>query len=69
MMCLEGVVEDRGGYKILAFRSAHRATGIERDDYLFSVRATRDEFARIDFENLENVDPVEAFGAFEMRRN
>ncbi len=46
-----------------------RATGIEHDDYLFSVRATRDEFARIDFENLENVDPVVALGAFEIRRN
>jgi hypothetical protein len=40
---------------------AHRAdptTGKERDDYLLSVRVTREAWSRIAFANLAHVDPI-----------
>jgi hypothetical protein len=45
-----------------------KATGFSNEDYLISVKATREKFADINFSNLENVDPVEALGGFDVRR-
>jgi hypothetical protein len=45
------------------------ATGNQRDDYLVSVRIDREGWNRINFGNLENVDPIEALSAFDIRRN
>ncbi len=45
------------------------ATGQERDDYLYSVRVSRTEWSAIDFASLGKVDPVEALGRFELRRD
>ncbi|MBS3966636.1 MAG: DUF4236 domain-containing protein [Truepera sp.] len=44
------------------------AIGKVRDDYLFSVRVTREQFSTVDFDSLDKVDPVEALGKFELRR-
>ena len=44
------------------------ATGRIRDDYLYSVRVNRDDWARIDFEKLSMVDVVESLTLFELRR-
>jgi len=44
------------------------ATGQRRDEYLYSVRVTRDAWARVDFGNLDAVDVVVALDAFELRR-
>lgn len=46
----------------------NRATGVTSDEYLFSVLATRGGFSEIDFENLDDVDPVAALGRFHIRR-
>jgi hypothetical protein len=43
-------------------------TGNIKDDYLYSVRVKRKDWRRINFNSLENIDPVEALGVFEMRR-
>jgi hypothetical protein len=43
------------------------ATGTTKDDYLISLRAVRDTWARIDFANLAQVDPVTALSRFDMR--
>lgn len=45
------------------------STGNLKDDYLYSVRVTRTDWERINFNNLENVDPIEALGNMEIRRN
>ena len=45
-----------------------RATGKVSDEYLYSVKVDRDSSATIDFKSLTKVDPVEALGAFEIRR-
>lgn len=45
-----------------------KATGKIVDDYLYSARIIRDKWCLIDFENLDNLDPVEAFSRFELRR-
>jgi hypothetical protein len=45
------------------------ATGNDRDDYLFSVKIQREYWGKINFSKLENVDPIEALSAFEMRRD
>ena len=45
-----------------------RATGRSADEYLYSVKVDRDSFGAIDFKSLAKVDPVEALGAFEIRR-
>ena len=45
-----------------------RATGVVGDDYLLSVIFTRQGLARIDQDQLDRVDPVEAIAAFEHRR-
>lgn len=45
-----------------------KATGEVQDQYLYSVRVRRPEWARINFANLDDVDPAEALGLFEIRR-
>lgn len=45
-----------------------KATGVMKDDYLYSVAFTRAGLVRIDFKSLEAVDPIEAIAAFEHRR-
>jgi hypothetical protein len=46
-----------------------KATGYTKDEYLYSVRVKRENWQKINFDNLKNIDPVEALGAFEMRRD
>lgn len=48
---------------------ADKATGHEQDDYLFSVRARRAEWERINFEQLAVIDVVESLGQFELVRS
>ncbi len=45
-----------------------KATGVTNDDYLFSIKFTRDGFEKLNFENFELVDPIEAVTLFEHRR-
>jgi hypothetical protein len=45
------------------------ATGRLRDDYLYSVRVSRGDWARIDFAHLERLDVVEAIAGFDLRRS
>ena len=45
-----------------------RATGQITDQYLYSVHADRTSWSRIDFASLDNVDVVEAFTQFDLRR-
>jgi hypothetical protein len=45
-----------------------KATGEVQDQYLYSVRVRRPEWERINFTNLADVDPAEALGLFEIRR-
>lgn len=46
-----------------------KATGEVQDQYLYSVRVRRQEWAGINFANLDDVDPSEALGRFEIRRD
>ncbi len=46
----------------------NKATGVIEDQYLYSVRVARSDWATISFVNLSNVDVVEALGRFDMRR-
>lgn len=46
-----------------------KATGQIRDEYLYSVKITRDEWHSINFENLEQLDVVEALMRFKLRRD
>ena len=45
------------------------ATAQQRDDYLLSVNATRAAFGGINFEQLDQLDPVAALERFELRRD
>lgn len=45
-----------------------KATGEIQDQYLYSVRVRRNEWAQINFGNLDDVDPAEALGRFDIRR-
>ncbi|MEQ1661495.1 MAG: hypothetical protein ABL877_02240 [Thiobacillus sp.] len=45
-----------------------KSTGEVQDQYLYSVRVRRPEWGRINFANLDDVDPTEALGLFEIRR-
>lgn len=45
-----------------------KATGEVLDQYLYSVRVRRPDWVRINFANLDDVDPAEALGLFEIRR-
>ncbi len=44
------------------------ATGKVNDDYLYSFKINRSDFARIDFSALEQVDPIAALDMFENRK-
>ncbi|MDN6180489.1 MAG: DUF4236 domain-containing protein [Halomonas subglaciescola] len=44
-------------------------TGAPRDQYLYSIKVTRERWERIHFDALEQVDPVEAVEAFSLRRD
>lgn len=44
-------------------------TGGERDQYLFSVKVTRERWNKIHFDRLDQVDPVVAMGGFTLRRD
>jgi hypothetical protein len=48
---------------------ANPATGVMQDEYVYSVRATRDAWSRINFNNLAALDVSEALAQFELRRN
>jgi hypothetical protein len=45
-----------------------KSTGEIQDQYLYSVRVNRRDWAGINFANLDDVDPVEALGRFDIRR-
>jgi len=46
-----------------------RATGRVEDEYLYSVRIERSGWERIDFSQLDQIDPVEALNRFDLRRD
>lgn len=46
-----------------------KSTGVIQDDFIYSVKVNRGEWGRIDFGNLVAVDPVDALGTFELRRD
>ncbi|MBF7051993.1 DUF4236 domain-containing protein [Halomonas sp. KAO] len=63
---LPGVKEARvSGYR----QTIDPATGSESDQYLYSVKVTREQWERIGFDNLEQIDPVAALEAFTLRRD
>ena len=45
------------------------ASGMIQDDYLYSVRVKREQWSGINFQNLNNIDVVEALTRFELRRD
>lgn len=45
------------------------ATGGTRDQYLYSIKVTREQWNRIHFDQLKQVDPVAAVEAFTLRRD
>lgn len=45
-----------------------RRTGHVGDEYLLSVRVTRDQWAQLNFANLDAIDVVACFDLFEVRR-
>lgn len=45
------------------------AIGDKHDQYLFSVKVTREQWSEIPFDRLEQVDPVAAMEAFTLRRD
>ncbi|WP_367280376.1 DUF4236 domain-containing protein [Sulfuricaulis sp.] len=46
-----------------------RGTGHVKDEYLYSVRVDRASWSRINFDNLQNLDVVEALAQFDLKRN
>jgi hypothetical protein len=46
----------------------NKATGHISDEYLYSVRVNRDDWTKINFCNLEQLDIVEVLAQFELRR-
>jgi Protein of unknown function (DUF4236) len=45
------------------------ATGMPQNDYLYSVRVDREQWSGVNFQNLNNIDVVEALTRFRLRRN
>jgi len=45
------------------------ATGHVTDQYLYSVRVSREEWSKLNFNNLKEIDVVEALAGFDMKRN
>ncbi|MGM1052856.1 MAG: DUF4236 domain-containing protein [Pseudomonadota bacterium] len=63
---LPAVEEARiSGYRQIA----DAATGGQRDQYLYSVKVRRQQWERIHFDRLDQVDPVAAMEAFTLRRD
>lgn len=50
-------------------QAADAATGEARDQYLYSIKVTRERWERIHFDALEQIDPVAAAEAFTLRRD
>jgi hypothetical protein len=48
---------------------ATKATGDVVDEYLYSVRAARGQWAKINFDNLQGLDVIAALERFELRRD
>jgi hypothetical protein len=46
----------------------NKATGRIKDDYLYSIMIDRQRFSQMNFEALENINPIEAIEVFEVRR-
>jgi hypothetical protein len=46
----------------------NKATGNIEDEYLLSTKANRDDWKRINFNNLYAVDPAEAIGSLNTKR-
>lgn len=46
-----------------------KTTGEIRDQYVYSVRVNRRDWAGINFANLKDVDPVDALGRFDIKRD
>lgn len=46
-----------------------RATGHITDEYLYSVRVNRVSWSRINSDNLQNLDVIEALAQFDLKRN
>jgi len=46
-----------------------KKTGNLTDEYLYSVKVSRDHWEKINFENLELIDVVKSFELFNLRRN
>lgn len=47
----------------------NRATGHIEDEYLYSVRVSREQWTALNFTNLPGIDVCEVFTAFELRRD
>lgn len=45
------------------------ATGGQHDQYLYSMKVTREQWERIHFDRLDQIDPVAAMEAFTLRRD
>ena len=45
-----------------------RGSGHVNDDCLYSVRISREQWSTLNFETLDQIDPIEAFTRFELRR-
>ncbi|WP_075881860.1 DUF4236 domain-containing protein [Vreelandella massiliensis] len=45
------------------------ATGAEKDEYIYSIKVSREQWNRIEFDKLDQVDPVAAVEAFTLRRD
>lgn len=44
------------------------STGKTNDEYLLSIRVEREQYTKINFDSLDKVNPIDAMGAFEIRR-
>lgn len=47
----------------------NKTTGEISDEYLYSVRVTREAWSKINFENLSAIEVTESLGQFELRRD
>lgn len=54
--------------RVSGYRAHADATG-ERDQYLYSVKVTREQWSKIHFAKLDQIDPVSAMEAFTLRRD
>lgn len=46
-----------------------KTTGHEEDEYLFSLVVSRADWERINFNNLDSIDVIDAFNRFELKRD